>query len=105
DPEMKNTFWNVVTSVGLTEGAKQTSKWQPKKFFIDKYGAEEAEEMMENGTLMSKKNPLNPKRKLHLDISDEHTKELTRGKRREVTGQKAIEGMEFDFLSKALKKG
>eukprot|EP00959_Pyramimonas_sp_CCMP1952_P232277 4853947-Pyramimonas_sp.AAC.1 len=52
DPEMKNTFWNVVTSVGLTEGVKQTSKWQPKKFFIDKYGAEEAEEMMENGTLM-----------------------------------------------------
>ena len=48
---MENRFWEMCTEIGFSEAVTQKKHWEPWKFFTDKYGEEEAEEMLEDGKL------------------------------------------------------
>ena len=51
DPELGDGFWKVCATIGVKETLKQQATWQPWKYFVDKYGESEAEEMKETGRL------------------------------------------------------
>eukprot|EP00959_Pyramimonas_sp_CCMP1952_P470562 9496866-Pyramimonas_sp.AAC.1 len=48
---MENTFWQMCTEIGFKHGFRQKKHWEPWKFFCDKYGEEEAQEMLDDGKL------------------------------------------------------
>ena len=51
DPEMGDGFWQVCAKIGVKEKLKLKGTFQPWKYFIDKYGESEAEEMLDEGRL------------------------------------------------------
>ena len=48
---MENTFWEMCTEIGFNHLLTQKKHWEPWKFFTDKYGDEEAQEMLDDGKL------------------------------------------------------
>eukprot|EP00959_Pyramimonas_sp_CCMP1952_P352122 7377902-Pyramimonas_sp.AAC.1 len=48
---MAGAFWETATSVGFTERAKQSTAWKSRKQLEDKYGEEEAAELIDNKLL------------------------------------------------------
>ena len=55
DPKFENCFWTVAVSIGFKETVKQGKFWRSYKQLEDKYGEEEAREMINNKCLPSRR--------------------------------------------------
>ena len=55
DPKFENCFWAVAISIGFKETVKQGKFWRSEQQLVDKYGEEEAREMINNKCLPSRR--------------------------------------------------
>eukprot|EP00959_Pyramimonas_sp_CCMP1952_P066802 1394637-Pyramimonas_sp.AAC.1 len=49
---MEESFWHTAVSIGYSESIKQDKRWLSLKQLEDKYGVDEAAEMVEGKLLM-----------------------------------------------------
>ena len=82
-----------MTKIAGSEGACRESDWLTEKQLVDMYGQEEVEEMIENDLLVSRANPLNPRRKQYsMVVKDVTYQKVSKGKTLEVKNQSKVDG-------------
>jgi hypothetical protein len=91
DPKCGDTFMGHVRSLTLTEKMTSEEQWVSKKKILEDYDESEVEEMLQNGSLEYRKNPLNPKRFQYKKIEIKRAKQMSSEKAMSVRGKKTID--------------
>jgi len=96
EPGFSENYFSITQTVTLTESINREERWISLKQLYDKYGEEEAEEMLNMGLIDVRDNPRNLRRKQYLDTTDSANKSFSRARtmgtagRREITGEQHI---------------
>lgn len=96
DPKAGKHFLNRIQEVIQNKKVSTQSEWVSRKKLLADIDESEAEEMIQDGTLLVRKNPLNPRRLQYKSVTTTETEEQVKVKRisgvsnLEVTGDKMV---------------
>ena len=104
DPEFGSAFWSAVESLEFLSTMGRIQAWKTKKEVLDRYGEEEFETLIQDGSLLVRPNPLNPKLKLYLDRSDSMQLNLKKITKYSATATTKLNKDQFTKLQDAFQK-
>lgn len=100
---MSSTFWTTVEALESLSTMGRLNQWKTKKELEDRYGKDELEILLQDGSFLVRANPLNPKLRLYLDRTDTMSTSLNKSTKWSASGTTKTDKQQHMSLMEAFR--